>query len=122
MNLEIKNEILESFNTNDLKVFFINSWCEWTKIDITDVFDKKWLEIVKIWWKNIYFDKKDFENLNNWKILLKSDNNSNHSSDDKYLFISDKIKSRCNCSSSFSFENKLIDSNKLKKLKKIFRK
>lgn len=38
----------------------------------------------------------------------------------KWLFSSEKIQDRCGCGSSFSFEKKLIDTNKLAKLQEIF--
>lgn len=121
MILNIDKNILDSFNSNDIYIFFYNSWCEWTKINILEDFNIDWLEYIEYEWKNIYYDKKDETNLDWWKILLKLESKEWHKNNDKYLFISQKIKSRCSCSTSFSFESKLIDSSKLKKLKKIFK-
>ncbi len=114
MNIFIDASILNNFSNQDLKIFFYNSWCEGTKISITSDFDKTWLEKIEVSWKNIYFTKEDWEKMNWWKIFPK-DLQKN-----KYLFVSDKIESRCSCSSSFSFEKKLIDSSKLWKLKTVF--
>lgn len=122
MILEIDEKILESFKENDLKVFFYKSGCEWTKINLTDEFEKDWLECFSYNQKNIFYQKADEINLNWWKILLKPNDNKWHATKDKYIFISPKIKSRCWCATSFSFENKLISKDKLNKLKIVFKK
>lgn len=122
MNLNIDEKILKSFKEKELKVYFYESGCEGTKINFETNFEKDWLDFIELFNVKIFFERKDKENLNEWKIILKIENNWWHSNEDKYIFLSDKIKSRCGCATSFSFENKLIDSNKLKKLKMIFKK
>lgn len=122
MILNIDKKILELFDKKDLKVYFYNSWCEWTKVNITQDFEKKYLESIIIEDKNIYFSKDDWINLDWWKIILQTkENNDWHWWKNKFLFVSEKIKSRCSCSSSFSFEKKLIDKEKLNKLKNAFK-
>ena len=122
MNISIDKNILDSFNSNDIFVYFYKSGCEWTKINFLEDFDRSELKFLKVWEKIIYYKDSDEEKLDWWKIVLKTnENNQWHENNDKYLFISPKVKSRCSCATSFSFENKLIDSNKLKKLKKIFK-
>ena len=121
MNLEINKKVLDLFWEQDIKVYFYNSWCEGTKLWILTNFENKNLEKITISNKNIYFEKRDKNKLNFWKIFLDSTQKDTNSKNNKYIFISDKIKSRCGCSSSFSFENKLIDKEKLKKLKNIFK-
>ena len=116
MNLQISHEILKNFQ-NDIKIFFYNSWCEWTKVDITENFSKENLEYININWKNIFFETKDKKYLENAKILPFKDTKNPHSKTSKYLFTSPLITSRCSCSTSFSFENKLISSQKLKLIK-----
>ena len=123
MNLEIEKNILDKF-WREIKVFFYEAWCEWTKINITEDFKKDWLSFFELSWKKIFYEKKDENNLDWWKILQKTEdkNQSKHSQNDKYLFISPKIKWRCGCATSFSFEKKLIDKDKLNKLKNAFKK
>lgn len=121
MNLEIDKSILDKF-THKIKIFFYESGCSWTKINITDLFEEDNLEYIEVEWKKIFFDKKDKENLEWWKVFLKKENDSKHSQNDKYLFVSPKVKERCSCSTSFSFEKKLIDKEKLKKLQIVFKK
>ncbi len=116
MNLQISQEILNNFK-NDIKIFFYNSWCEWTKIDLTSDFSKENLEFITQNWKNIFFEINDKKYLENAKILPFLDTKNPHSKTSKYLFTSPLITSRCGCSTSFSFENKLISSQKLKLLK-----
>ena len=53
MILNIDKKILELFDKKDLKVYFYNSWCEWTKVNITPDFEKKYLESIIIEDKNI---------------------------------------------------------------------
>ena len=120
MKLTIDINIIKWFEKENIKVYFYESGCEGTKVALTQDFDMAGLEYTKVLWKNIYFDPKDAPNLDGGKILPKPDKSEGHASDEKYIFLSPKIKSRCGCATSFSFENKLIDSNKLKKLKKIF--
>lgn len=122
MNLNIDEAIFKNFDTTNIKVYFYDSGCEWTKINLTWDFDKTWLEKIELNWVNIFFETKDKEHLDWWKIVLKpSDNKNWHSSTAKYLFISPKVSSRCGCASSFSFEKKLIPKDKLAKLKAVFK-
>lgn len=121
MILEIDKSILVKFPW-EIKVFFYEAWCEWTKVNITADFEINWLLSIEINWKKVYFEKKDESNLDWGKILPKWEWDSKHSQNDKYLFISPKIKWRCGCATSFSFERKLIDKEKLNKLKSVFKK
>lgn len=122
MILHIDPKILDIFDNEKLYIFFYNSWCEWTKINIIKDFNEEWLEYIKIWENFFYYNKEDTKHLDWWKIILKTNQELWHKTDDKYIFISSKIKSRCSCSTSFSFEEKLVNSSKLKKLKSIFSK
>lgn len=123
MNLVIDSKVLELFNDENLKVYFYNSGCEWTKVNLEPINDFNWYDNIKIENKNIYFLKEDEQYLDWWKIILQVKKDENwHWGKNKFLFVSQKITSRCWCSSSFSFEKKLIDSNKLNLLKKAFNK
>lgn len=122
MNLTIDITIIKWFEKENIKVYFYESGCEWTKVALTQDFNTDGLECTHVLWKNIYFEPKDALNLDGGKILPKPDKSEGHKSEDKYIFLSDKIKSRCGCATSFSFEKKLIDSSKLKKLKIAFKK
>lgn len=121
MNLFIAPEILETF-PQDIKVFFYQSGCEGTKINLTGDFEKQGLQSIRIGEKNIYFSAEDAVHLEEGKILLQAPklDHEGKPSPTKYLFVSPKVQGRCGCASSFSFEKKLIDSNKLKQLKKAF--
>lgn len=123
MNLYIDKNVLELFKEENLKVFFYKSGCEWTKINIEPINDFEWLESINIDNKIIWLNSEEKNFLDNWKIVLQIKKEDNwHGWKNKFLFVSKKITSRCWCSSSFSFENKLIDSNKLKLLKNVFKK
>lgn len=122
MNLHIDPKIIQNFQKKPLKVYFFESGCEWTKVNIIDDFDRGNLLQVHIGWVEVFYDAKDALHLENGKILLKTSDTEWHGSDDKYIFLSEQIKSRCGCATSFSFENKLINSTKLKMLKKAFKK
>ncbi len=122
MIFEIDKQIVEKFSENDIKVYFYTSGCEWTKINLTPDFEKTNLESFSLHGKTIYFEIKDKNKLEGAKILKKVDTGTGHKSNDKYLFISPKVESRCGCATSFSFEKKLIDKNKLKTLQWLFKK
>lgn len=104
-----------------IKIFFYDSWCSWTKIDISDDFeiDENLVQINSDYLFTIYIEKKDQENFKNCNItrMVKSD----HTWIEKirYIFTSNEVKERCWCGSSFSFDKKevKIDFNKLKDMK-----
>ncbi|MGE4444287.1 MAG: hypothetical protein AB7E37_04815 [Candidatus Altimarinota bacterium] len=122
MIFEVDKQILEKFSENDIKVHFYTSGCEGTKVNLTSDFEKTNLESFALHGKTIYFESQDKDKLEGAKILKKVDTGKGHQSDDKYLFISPKVESRCGCATSFSFEKKLIDKNKLKTLQGLFKK
>ncbi len=122
MKFAIDSKILSSFPTTDIKIFFYNSWCEGTKIDLTSDFETKDLEKIEISGKNIYFSPEDGKNLDGGKVIPKTSNVEGHGGKAKYLFISPKIQSRCGCATSFSFQRKLIDTEKINRLKGVFTK
>jgi len=105
-------------------VFFYDACCSGTKVDITEDFevtsDHKKLEL------NVSFDinveKKDKDKFN-WAIITKTVT-ADHTWKEKvrYIFSNDKVKDRCWCGSSFSFETKKakLDLNKFKELKSRF--
>ena len=113
----LKSKNLTSlFSENEIKVHFYSSGCEGTKVNITSDFEKTNLENFALHGKTIYFESQDKDKLDGAKILKKVDTGKGHQSNDKYLFISPKVESRCGCATSFSFEKKLIDKSKLKTL------
>lgn len=122
MILDIDQKILTSFKEKDIKIYFYDAGCEWTKVNFSSEFEKAGLENISLLGKNIFFEWKDSDKLDGAKILPKVSDNSQHSQNDKYLFLSPKIQSRCSCATSFSFEKKLIEKSKLEKLKWAFKK
>lgn len=120
MNLEIDQNVLALFS-GDIKVFFYQSGCEGTKINLEDYNWDKDLLSFSYQNKNIYYQIQDEQYLNGWKIFLQKKNENSHSKNEKFLFVSPQVKSRCWCSSSFSFENTLIKKDKLKQLQSIFK-
>lgn len=113
MNITIDDKIINSFEELELLIWFKKAGCAWTKIEIKTDFDKTDLNYISHKWKNIYYNK-NLEDKLNWSKIIKKDNT--------YLFISPQIKERCECSSSFSFQRKLIDNDKLSKLKALNKK
>lgn len=123
MIFEIEKNILDTFPTHDIKVYFYASGCEWTKINLTSEFDIWTLEYISLHGKNIYFENSDAQKLDGSKIFKKPDNATKwHQNNEKYLFVSPKVQSRCWCATSFSFEKKLIDKSKLRTLQWLFKK
>lgn len=122
MQFKVDEKILQSFSARDIKVFFYSSGCEGTKLDLTDDFDVTWLKSIEISWKNIFFSPEDEKKLEWGNIVPKTSTLEWHGGKAKYLFISPKVESRCGCATSFSFEKKLIDKDKLSRLKTAFAK
>lgn len=127
-NLKLDKNTLSDLNgkqVKNIKLFFYDSWCEWTKLDIEENPDISNLElIINIDWINVYssFEDKDkFEDCSITKTVT-----ADHSWKEKirYIYSSEKVKWRCGCWSSFSFEKKKIniDLNKLKDIKLNFKK
>ena len=113
---------LESKNVEKIRVFFYNDWCSWTKVDLLlDKFDLtndlKKLELSYNF--EVYIEWKDKEKFKDCIItrVIKSDHTGCKKI--RYIFSSKKVKDRCNCWSSFSFEEKkpVLDLEKLKNLK-----
>jgi len=107
-------------------VFFYDSWCLGTKVNITEDFEisdsHEKLELNVSF--DIYVEKKDKEKFD-WAIITKTVT-SDHTWEEKvrYIFSNEKVKDRCGCWSSFSFDKKeiKIDLNKLKDMKFNFKK
>lgn len=109
-----------------IKVFFYEAWCSGMKVDISDDFEisSDLLLLDTDYDLDVYIEKKD-EKLLSWANItrvVKAD----HSWKEKirYILSSEKVKDRCGCGSSFSFEKKKIkfDLEKLKDLKNNFKK
>jgi len=127
---------LEEKKVEKIKIFFYISWCAWTKIGLVENDFEVTDELILIdWflpsqeWQNlkIYIEKKDFEKLDN-SIITRLEVKKNEENEHlkwkkfKYIFTNEKIKERCGCWTSFSFEKKKpkIDLEKLKNLKNKF--
>ena len=119
-----KNIILNFEKSSKIKIYFYDAWCSWIKLDIIDTFklDDNLLKL-DLWYTfDIYIEKKDSDKLENCNItrVVKSD----HTWKEKvrYIFSTEKVKDRCGCWSSFSFDKKeiKIDLNKLGDMKKRF--
>lgn len=118
--------LLDEKNTEKIKIFFYDSGCSWTKVDISEDFvvDKSLVEVENNYKFKIYLEKKDlnkFEDCNITKTV-----SSDHTGKEKvrYIFSSNKVKNRCGCGSSFSFDKKepKFNLDKLKDLKNNFKK
>ncbi len=108
-------------------VYFYDAWCSGTKVNIKEDFVLS-DELTKLDLSSspfeVYIEKKDFDKFN-WAIITKTIT-ADHTWKEKvrYIFSNEKVKDRCGCGSSFSFEKKKpqIDMEKLKNLKNNFKK
>jgi len=132
---------LEEANTEKIKIFFYDSGCSWTKVDISEDFvvDES-LELISFLpfskgvpegggiktseWINIYVEKKDLSKFEDCNITRTVTADHTEKEEVRYIFSSNKVKDRCGCWSSFSFDKKepKFDLNKLKDLKNNFKK
>lgn len=124
--LKISQNIIDDLKerkVEKVKIFFYSSWCSWTKVDLEEDFEVT--DRLVIIQKNDFFDifvlKKDFEKFENsiiTRVDVKKDEENKHLKwkKYKYIFSNEKIKDRCGCWTSFSFEKKKLKLN-LEKLK-----
>lgn len=111
--------------SKNIKIYFYDAWCSWTKINITDDFDiNDDLIILKNESQiNIYVKKSEKDYLENWTITRTVKSDHTWKEKIRYIFSSNKVKDRCGCWSSFSFSEKKkpkINLDKLKNFKNKF--
>lgn len=109
----------------NIKLYFYDAWCSWTKVDIEenpDISNLTYLEESN--WINIYCDNQNKDKFDNCIITRTITSDHTWKNKTRYIFTSNKVKDRCWCWSSFSFEKKQlkIDLNKLKDMKFNFKK
>ena len=124
--------LFEEQKLEKIKIFFYDSGCSWTKVDISSDFevDESLVEVnIPLLTKEglgvvCYLEKKDyskFENCNITRTVV-----ADHTGKEKirYIFSSNKVKYRCWCGSSFSFSEKKLKLNleELKNIKLNFKK
>jgi len=136
--LKLSQNIINDLNKRNawkIKIFFYSSWCSWTKVDLIEDFEinddlilideilpfQEWQKI------DIFVEKKDFDKFENsviTRIEVKKEEKNEHLKwkKFKYIFTNDKIKDRCGCWTSFSFEKKKpkLNLEKLKNFKSKF--
>lgn len=129
-NLKLDNKTVSSLEDlwiKKIKVFFYDSGCSWTKVNIESDFEIT-IELVKIdsnYSFEIYVDKRDEEKFENCSITKTV--TADHTGKEKvrYIYASQKVKSRCWCWSSFDFWEKKVpklDLSKFKDFKNNFKK
>ena len=124
-----KNTIsyFKEINAEKIKIFFYNSWCSWTKLNIISEFEID--ESVEFLREEdglkIYIEKIEKDKLENCNITRVSHADHTWKVKISYIYSSEEVKWRCWCGSSFSFwEGKKIklDLSKLKNFKNNFKK
>ncbi len=117
---------LETRKIKQVKVFFYDSWCSWTKVNISEDFEiEKHLKLIESKYTFlIYIDKRDKEKLENCSITKTITADHTWKEKIRYIFSSDEVKWRCWCWSSFSFwkEKPKLNLNNLKDFKNKFKK
>ena len=107
-------------NAEKIKIFFYNSGCSWTKLNIVSEFDID--ESVEFFREEegikIYIEKIEKEKFENCNITRVSTIDHTWKEKIRYIFSSNKVKDRCGCGSSFSFSEKKLKLN-LEELKNI---
>lgn len=116
---------LKQKNVESIRIFFYDAWCSWTKVDLEENPDNSSLSFIKNQdWIDIYSSFEDIGKFNNSIITRTVIADHTWRKKIRYIFSSKKVKTRCGCGSSFSFEEKIpkLDFNKLKDLKNNFKK
>lgn len=124
--------MLQDFETRQvkkIKLFFFWGGCSGTKLDVAETFEidaSLFLAEGHNYPFDVYVEMKDKEKFE-WAIITKlekKDPKNPHLTGGKtaYIFTNEKVKERCGCGTSFSFEKKKVkwDIEKLKKLKGSF--
>lgn len=109
---------------NSIKLFFYDAGCSWTKLDLEENPDKSNLSLVsEVDWIKIYSDLKDKDKFENCFVTRTVTADHTWKEKVRYIYTSNKVKSRCWCGSSFSFGEKKIkiDLEKFKTLKNNFK-
>lgn len=124
--------MIQDFETRQvkkIKLFFFWGGCSGTKLDVVEEFEidaSLFLTGGHNYPFDIYVEEKDKEKFDGAIItkLEKIDPKNPHLAGGKiaYIFTNEKVKERCGCGTSFSFEKKKVkwDIEKLKKLKGSF--
>lgn len=132
MKITLDKKMLQDFETRQvkkIKLFFFWGGCSGTKLDIAEEFEidaSLFLAEGCNYSFDVYVEMKDKEKFEGAIItkLEKIDPKNPHLVGWKisYIFTNEKVKARCGCGTSFSFENKKVqwDIEKLKKLKGSF--
>mgnify|MGYP003963627829 CR=1 FL=1 len=111
----------EDKNISKIKIFFYESWCSWTKVDISDDFkiDDNLVQVETDYLFDLYIEKKDQDKFMDCNITRTVKADHTWKEKIRYIFSNEKVKDRCGCGSSFSFDKKeiKIDLSKLKDMK-----
>jgi len=93
-------------------ISLIQSGCSGTKVSVQTEFDRTSL-VSSLLTPDLtaFYRKEEQELLEQGHITFAKG---------KWIFSSEKVQDRCGCGESFSFEKKLIDTDKLTKLQGIF--
>ena len=108
-----------------IKLYFYDSWCEGTKLNIEENPDLENLELIEnIDWIAVYSNKEDKDKFDDCSITRTVTADHTWKEKIRYIYSSNKVKGRCGCWSSFSFEEKKLKINleKFKDLKSKFKK
>lgn len=109
-------------NAEKIKIFFYNSGCSWTKLNIVSEFDID--ESVEFFREEegikIYIEKIEKEKFENCNITRVSTTDHTWKEKIRYIYSAELVKWRCWCGSSFSFwewKKVKLDLSKLKSFK-----
>lgn len=99
-------------NIKNIFLYFYDSGCSGTKIDIVTDFDRQtkflYTSLEDI---NVYVDEEVRSQLQDAQIIQSPKADHTWEIKMRYLFISKQVQDRCGCGSSFSFEKKVPKLN-----------
>lgn len=98
----------ESRSVREVFVRFVAKGCEGTKVDVLEDFEHEGLECETAGSLGVYVLPQERSRFDGARLTRVGT---------KWIFTSEQVTGRCGCGSSFSFDKKLVDKNKLAKLR-----
>lgn len=101
LNINIDKQTLSYLSKKwvfKIKLFFYDSWCSWTKLDIEESPNTNWLlKLDEIDWVEIFSNLIDKQKFEDCSITRTTSADHTWKQKIRYIYKSEKVKDRCAC-------------------------